>query len=122
MVAALKTVVVIDDNPRVLQNASMEIEICGFESKVFHDPILFLSCASDLPPCPILLDLMMPRMSGLDVLKELRARHLNYFSVLVFTSIDDPSFRQQALDLGADRYVLKPEFFDSPCALVAPFF
>ena len=116
-----KTVVVIDDNPKVLNNVSMEMELCGFESKPFQDPLQFLSCAAQLSPCPVLLDLMMPGMSGLDVLHELRQRRLTDFSVLVFTSIDDPVFRQKALDLGADRYVLKPDFFDSPCTLISSY-
>ena len=121
MAMALKKVIVVDDNPQVLNNVSMEIELCGYDSMPFQDPYHFLSCASHLSPCPVLLDLMMPGMSGLDVLYELRQRRLNDFSVLVFTSIDDPIFRQKALDLGADRYVLKPEFFDSPCTLVSSY-
>lgn len=116
-----KTVVVIDDNPKVLNNVSMEMELCGFQSKPFQDPLQFLSCAAQLSPCPVLLDLMMPGMSGLDVLHELRQRRLTNFSVLMFSSIDDPVFCQKALDLGADRYVLKSDFFDSPCDLVSSY-
>ena len=54
-----------------------------------------------------ILDLGLPGMSGLEVLKNLRARH-NNMPVLVLTARDSVSDRVKGLDLGADDYMLKP--------------
>ncbi|MBI3325941.1 MAG: response regulator [Nitrospinae bacterium] len=58
-------------------------------------------------PDAILLDVRMPDMSGLDVLRAIRAMGKAVYVVMV-TALDDKAIRQEALRLGADDYVTKP--------------
>jgi two-component system OmpR family response regulator len=55
----------------------------------------------------VILDLGLPRMSGLDVLRRLRSRKVNV-PVLILTALDGTSDRVKGLDLGADDYMAKP--------------
>lgn len=55
----------------------------------------------------LILDLGLPKMSGLDVLKRLRARNSN-LPVLILTAADSVDERVKGLDLGADDYMAKP--------------
>jgi DNA-binding NarL/FixJ family response regulator len=65
-----------------------------------------LPLAQDSQPDVILLDLTMPRLSGLDVLPLLR-QHLPHTRILILTMHDDQSYLQRALKAGAAGYVLK---------------
>ena len=62
-----------------------------------------LTCAYDL----LVLDLGLPRLSGLEVLKRLRARNCQ-LPVLILTALDGTGDRVKGLDLGADDYMVKP--------------
>jgi CheY-like chemotaxis protein len=60
-------------------------------------------------PCLILLDLKLPLLSGLEVLKWIRAqRHLESIVIVVLTSSRESSDIQRAYDLGANSYLVKP--------------
>ena len=63
----------------------------------------------------LILDLGLPKMSGLEVLRRARARHI-YTPVLILTAADSVEQRVQGLDLGADDYMAKPF---NPLELVA---
>jgi DNA-binding response OmpR family regulator len=59
----------------------------------------------------ILLDIMLPGMSGLDMCRELRARR-NRTPILILSALDETSQRVEGLRLGADDYLVKPFEFD----------
>jgi two-component system response regulator len=71
--------------------------------------------AADPPALPklVLLDLKLPRMSGLEVLRRIRAREwLRHLPVVIFTSSSDGAERMQSYAFGATAYVRKPVDFD----------
>jgi CheY-like chemotaxis protein len=59
------------------------------------------------PPDIILLDVMMPEMSGIDVLKHLRTESNVRIPVIIFSALSDPAIRKEALSLGANDYWVK---------------
>jgi len=64
------------------------------------------------PPALILLDLNLPKMSGIEFLKELRAdRRLSPLSVIVLTSSDEPRDRAAAFQYDVEDYIIKPQSF-----------
>lgn len=65
----------------------------------------------------IILDIMLPGMNGLDILKRLRQKHITS-GILMLTAKDAISDRVQGLDLGADDYLVKPFSFDELLARV----
>ena len=74
-------------------------------------------------PCLMLLDLKLPRRSGLEVLAWLRSRHdnLKKLPVVVLTSSKQSSDVNSAYDLGANSYLVKPVAFDGLLELVKAF-
>lgn len=76
-----------------------------------------VAAATQAPPSAILLDLMLPDMSGLEVVQHLRRQgSLKRIPWIVLTALDDDATRQRTQELGADAYLTKPL---RPQALVA---
>ena len=101
-----KTILICDDEPtlRELVRASLD---GGYRFAEASDGVVALQLARELAPDAIILDLMLPRLSGLEVLAELRAdEHLQHIPVLVMTAWNDTY--EAALAAGADRFVAKP--------------
>lgn len=64
--------------------------------------------ARKIRPNAIVLDVMMPKMSGLDVLKYLKkSEQTSDIPVIMLTNLDDDAVKQEALDNGAERYLIK---------------
>ena len=113
-------VCIVDDNEKVLQLTSLEVEDCGFDCVVFNNPFSFLSDVGSLSPSVILLDIMMPQMNGFDCLASLVNANISC-PVLMFTSINDDMHRDRASSLGASGYFLKPDLLSSPCSIINSF-
>jgi DNA-binding response OmpR family regulator len=112
----LPRVLVCDDEPvlRALVRASLERD---YEILEAHDGTAALRLARDRQPDLIVLDMMMPGKSGLDVLAELRTEpRLTRTPVVMLTARAQVADREAAADAGADRYLAKPF---SPAELVA---
>jgi CheY-like chemotaxis protein len=101
-----KTILIADDEPtlRELVRASLDGNYRFAEAS---DGVVALQLARELDPDVIILDLMLPRLSGLDVLEELRAdERLQHIPVLVMTAWNDTY--DEALAAGANRFLAKP--------------
>ena len=112
-----KTILLVEDNPsdieltrRALQKCRIANELVVAKDGVEALDYLFRS-GSDLPAL-VLLDLKLPRMSGLDVLRRIRMEEsLRYLSVVVFTSSSEQSDIIKSYNLGANSYMIKPTDF-----------
>jgi|GEM_PF-1199944 len=104
-------VVAIDDEDAALLSISMMLMKTGYNLKLFSSPIEALKQIKANPTDVdiILLDIMMPEMNGLDLLKELRANaSLKNISVIVQSGVADMSQIDEALSLGAKDFIRKP--------------
>lgn len=110
----MKTVLVVDDEPSVRKVAAAYLEREGFAVRTASDGLdgLLQAEAGDL--ALIVLDVMLPKMNGLDVCKRLRAT--SNVPILLLTARGEEFDRVLGLELGADDYVVKPF---SPRELVA---
>ncbi|WP_242538557.1 response regulator [Trinickia acidisoli] len=78
----------------------------------FSEPSQFLR--DEIPPSVILLDLKMPRIDGLEVLRRLKAdRRTASLPVIVLTTTDDPREIERCYELGCNVYVTKPVEYDA---------
>ena len=86
------------------------LEDAGYEHFVLlEDSSLALETLEEVRPDILLLDLMMPRVSGFDILQQIRSHQaLSHLPVLILTSSSDPETKLQALDLGASEFLAKP--------------
>lgn len=100
-------VLVIEDNEDLAFGLRNNLEIEGYEVRVAADGKAGLEAARTSRPDLVLLDLMLPRMDGFRVLKELRRDDAST-PVLVLTARGEEADKVRGLRLGADDYVTKP--------------
>src|SRR5437763_6485895 len=89
----------------------------GYACVVAGDAASALTLAQAEPVDPVLLDLILPDRSGLDVLRCLRGRD-SRLPVLILTAKDDVASKVTGLDHGADDYLTKPFVFDELLARI----
>jgi class 3 adenylate cyclase len=113
-------ILVVDDNPENRDMLSRRLQGHGFTIAVAEDGPRALRLLEETPFDLVLLDVVMPGMSGLDVLKDLRSRHAaSDLPVIMATARDDSNDVVTALRLGANDYVTKPLDFPVVLARVA---
>lgn len=112
-----KTVVIVDDEPDILELVTLHLKKSGFETKGFLEPESFLNFVQTRKPDLIVLDLMLPHTDGFDICKKLkRDEKLSDVPIIMLTARGEDTDKILGLELGADDYVTKPF---SPKELVA---
>lgn len=116
-----KTVILVEDNPADAELTKLAFQNLHFSDQIMHcldgDSLFKLLVNISLNNiCYILLDLNMPRLNGIGVLKKLSA-HLEWYKlpVIVFSSSTNIEEIVTCYDLGANAYVLKPLDFNEYC-------
>jgi two-component system, OmpR family, response regulator ResD len=112
--ASRGSVLVVDDEPTITEVVSRYLERAGYSAHVAADGPAALQVAAETRPDLVVLDLMMPGMDGLEVMRLLRERQP--VLIILLTAKGEQSDRIAGLRLGADDYVVKPF---SPAELVA---
>jgi DNA-binding response OmpR family regulator len=110
----MKTILVVDDEPKIVQLVRDYLERAGFAVRSAQDGKTALSLARTEKPDMIVLDLGLPGMDGLDVTRELRKS--SNAPIIMLTARSEESDKLVGLELGADDYITKPF---SPKELVA---
>ena len=102
-------VLVVDDYEPNARGMRDLLVAAGHSVRVAHNGEDALHAAADDPPDLVLLDVVMPGMSGVDVCRELKARTLTRFTpVVLVTGSQDRATRLSGLDAGADDFLNKP--------------
>lgn len=96
-----------EDTRDLNQNITLLLNIDGYEAESVFDGAEAMECLKNDSYDCIILDIMMPKMDGLAVLKELRRRHI-LTPVLLLTAKAEVDDRVTGLDCGADDYLPKP--------------
>ncbi|MBA3422403.1 MAG: response regulator transcription factor [Thermoleophilaceae bacterium] len=109
-------ILVVDDEPTIAEVVGRYLERAGYSTRSVGDGKQALELARTDPPDLVVLDLMLPGIGGLELLRRLRERERERVPVVILTARDHPSERVTGLRLGADDYVVKPF---SPAELVA---
>jgi len=100
-------ILLVDDQPIIASNLAPYLERSGFIVTVAADGEAALRAIEDASPDLIVLDVLMPRLDGREVLRRLR-KSGNWTPVILLTQVGDPTERAGALDEGADDYLNKP--------------
>src|SRR5215469_3113739 len=108
-------VLVIEDDAAISRVLQLELQHEGYEVEVARDGLEGLERALKEPDL-VILDLMLPRMDGLEVCKRLRAK--SRVPVIMLTAKDRVPDKVTGLDLGADDYLTKPFATDELLARV----
>ena len=100
-------ILLVEDEEKLSKFIEMELGYEGYEVTVANDGLSGLMAARDSEPDLVLLDWMMPGLSGVEVCRRLRSTGFKE-PVILLTAKDDVSDRVTGLDAGADDYVVKP--------------
>ena len=102
----MATVLIVEDDPTILDTVAYNLGRDGHEVLTAGDGTIGLELARSRHPDLVLLDVMLPGMSGLDVCRILRTEQT--VPILMLTARDAEADKIQGLDLGADDYITKP--------------
>jgi DNA-binding response OmpR family regulator len=113
----MKRILAIDDDPAVTSVLKRGLSYEGFEVDVAGSGEEGLAKARERYPDLVILDIMMPGLDGIEVLRRLRAAD-RQLPVVMLTAKDRPVDQIEGLDAGADDYVVKPFTFEVLAARV----
>jgi DNA-binding response OmpR family regulator len=110
-------VLLVEDSQRLLRSLGQGLRRLGYAVDLASDGNEGLTFAETYDYHVIVLDLMLPGLPGLEVLRRLRTRG-NSAHVLILSARDRVEDRVKGLQLGADDYLVKPFAFDELCARI----
>ena len=102
----MPTIALVDDDRNILTSVSMAMEAEGYAVQTYTDGAAALTGLQDTPPDVAILDIKMPRMDGMELLRRLRQK--SEMPVIFLTSKDDEIDELFGLKMGADDYIRKP--------------
>ncbi len=104
-----RRVLVIEDNFDAAESLRLVLELAGHDVAVAHSGEEGLSRAYEVVPEIVLCDLGLPAgMSGLEVARELRARHADAIALVALTGHSGPDVMREVKDAGFDMHIVKP--------------
>jgi len=102
-------VYVVDDDPVICRLAQHILEQAGYVVEIHHDGVEALEAMERSTPDVLVTDLMMPNMSGLALIRRIRAdSRWSSLPVVVFTARGERNDRRQAEEAGVSHYLTKP--------------
>ncbi|MGL5406035.1 MAG: response regulator transcription factor [Propionibacteriaceae bacterium] len=100
-------ILVVDDDQGVRDALARSLQYSGYEITTANDGVEALAKLSQMRPAAVIMDVMMPRLDGLETTRMLRQSG-NDVPILVLTARDAVNDRVDGLDAGADDYMVKP--------------
>jgi two-component system KDP operon response regulator KdpE len=102
----MSRILVVDDEPQIVRALQINLKARRYEVHVAGDGTAALKVAAQYPPDLVILDLGLPDLDGVDVIRGLRG--WTEAPILVLSGRTDSTDKVEALDAGADDYVTKP--------------
>ncbi len=104
-----KSVLIADDEPNIVLSLKFIMEQAGYEVRVARDGDEALEAIAEARPDLVLLDIMMPKRSGYDICRAIRAEYPDAgIRIVMLTAKGREVEREKGLALGADDYITKP--------------
>ncbi|HJD19559.1 MAG TPA: response regulator [Candidatus Avelusimicrobium excrementipullorum] len=105
----MKKVVLIEDSKTLAGALTGALELEGVQTVWAADGVQGVAAARKEKPDLILLDLMLPKLSGFEVCKMLKTNDLTWrIPVVIMSTLTDPESRDRAKEAGADYFIAKP--------------
>jgi DNA-binding response OmpR family regulator len=112
----MENILVVDDEASVVEVVSLYLKREGFQVQTAKDGREALDAIQATPPSLVVLDLMLPKVAGMEIMRRLRDDPTNNTPVIMLTARSQETDRIYGLEMGADDYMVKPF---SPAELVA---
>src|SRR6266436_6512542 len=104
--ASMPTIALVDDDRNILTSVSIALEAEGYRTMTYTDGSSALDAFKSSPPDLAILDIKMPRMDGMEMLR--RLRQMSDVPVIFLTSKDEEIDELFGLKMGADDFIRKP--------------
>ena len=102
----MQKILIVEDEKKLARYLQLELTHEGYEIYLAHDGRAALTAFEEHPCDLILLDLMLPELSGIEVCRRIRQK--SAVPIIMLTAKDDVSDKVMGLDMGADDYMTKP--------------
>lgn len=102
-----KKILIVDDEPSISKLIEFNLKLAGFEVMCVEDGEAVFQSLRSFRPDLIILDLMLPKMNGIEVCRILRNQN-NAVPIIMLTALHDVADKINGLDNGADDYMTKP--------------
>ncbi|MBE5802601.1 MAG: response regulator transcription factor [Clostridiales bacterium] len=102
----MSKILIVEDEVKIARFVTLELTHEGYEVEVAHDGRTGLEKCESWKPDLMILDLMLPGLSGIEVCR--RLRQTSDVPIIMLTAKDDVSDKVMGLDMGADDYMTKP--------------
>ena len=102
----MSKILIVEDEVKIARFVTLELEHEGYEVRAAHDGRTGLAMCETWQPDLMILDLMLPELSGIEVCR--RLRQSSDVPIIMLTAKDDVSDKVMGLDMGADDYITKP--------------
>ena len=102
----MSKILIVEDEVKIARFVTLELEHEGYEVQAAHDGRTGLTLCESWQPDLLILDLMLPELSGIEVCR--RLRQTSDMPIIMLTAKDDVSDKVMGLDMGADDYMTKP--------------
>jgi len=114
----MKKILIIEDDPFLSEMYSTKFVESGFETELATDGKAGLVKIKNIKPDLILLDIVLPKMDGFELLKKIKEdESIKEIPVILLTNLGQKNEVEKGLSLGADEYIIKAHF--TPTAVVA---
>ena len=105
----MKKILLVDDEPNIIMALEYSFKKKNYEVFIARDGSEAIEIMNHNIPDLIILDIMMPNVDGYETLEYIkRSDHLQHLKVIILSAKNKESDIQKGLDLGADKYLLKP--------------
>lgn len=101
-------ILVIDDDITSLDIVSYLFEERGYKVERCADGYAAIRFVQETRPDLLIVDLMMPRINGVDTVREIRQLGLKDVPIIAFTAVDEPELHRDAIDAGCNEVLTKP--------------
>ena len=102
-------ILIVEDDYDIADLVAHYLNLAGYTTEIVNSGIDVLDIVSKSPPDLIVLDLMLPAVSGLEICRQIRTDpNISYLPIIILTAKTEESDRIVGLELGGDDYVTKP--------------
>ena len=114
-------IVIVEDEPAIAEMYRFKLQQAGYEVRFALNGEDGLALVKDFQPDLVLLDLMMPKMSGEEMLRRLRSTSWGKdIKVIILTNVTDDEINKALEPLGVSRYMVKANYTPSEVAEIVP--
>lgn len=104
----LRRALVVDDDEAMVEYVSRALKSAGFQVESCGDGMAALERFKASPFDAVVVDIRMPKLSGISFLKNLRLPQGSPYRIVLLSAMDDEKLRREAYDAGAVAYLVKP--------------